>query len=184
MDQSRAPKHCPHRTAERITTLLVESRQAQARSGARANCFACCAAAIRRSARGRRRARWPICSRGDDRGAGACRRGMATLSTMFEPASLKRVKNLSFGGCVRRPTGIFPGPRPAVRSGPPHRKGSSVHSGPAGRRAPPLCHSQVIAHQGACGKAGGRSHHRRPNSEPSDMGGTICVCCCRRMDRA
>ena len=35
---------------------------------------------------------------------------MATLSTMFEPASLKRLKNSSFGGCIRRPTGDLGGP--------------------------------------------------------------------------
>src|SRR6266852_3094224 len=37
-------------------------------------------------------------------------RGMATRSTMFEPASLKRVKNSSFGGCIPWPTGDLPGP--------------------------------------------------------------------------
>ena len=30
---------------------------------------------------------------------------MAALSTTFELALLKRVKNSSFGGCIRRPTG-------------------------------------------------------------------------------
>lgn len=35
IDQSRAPTHCPHRTAERITALLVETRQAHPQWGAR-----------------------------------------------------------------------------------------------------------------------------------------------------
>jgi hypothetical protein len=35
---------------------------------------------------------------------------MATLSTTFEPALLKRVKTFSFRGCIRRPTGDPPGP--------------------------------------------------------------------------
>ena len=34
-DQSRAPKHCPHRTADRIVELLVEGRQAHPQWGAR-----------------------------------------------------------------------------------------------------------------------------------------------------
>ncbi len=35
VDQSRAPKHCPHRTADRITELLVEGRQCHPQWGAR-----------------------------------------------------------------------------------------------------------------------------------------------------
>jgi len=35
VDQSRAPKHCPHRTADRITKLLVECRQLHPQWGAR-----------------------------------------------------------------------------------------------------------------------------------------------------
>jgi hypothetical protein len=41
-------------------------------------------------------------------------RGKATRSTMFEPASLKGMKNSSFGGCIRWPTGDLP-----VRAAPP-----------------------------------------------------------------
>src|ERR671937_571311 len=59
--------------------------------------------ALLRSASGRHTATAAITD--PERAAG----GMATLSTMFEPASLKRVKNSSFGGCVRRPTGALPG---------------------------------------------------------------------------
>jgi hypothetical protein len=56
----------------------------------------------------------------------------ATLSAMSEPASLKRVKNSSFGGCIRRPTGDLP--KPTVPACAPRRrfaKGLSVHSGQA-----------------------------------------------------
>jgi len=35
---------------------------------------------------------------------------MAALSTTFEPAVLKRVKNFSFRGCIRRPMEDPPGP--------------------------------------------------------------------------
>src|SRR5262245_1957198 len=35
VDQSRAPKHCPHRTADRVTELLVEGRQLHPQWGAR-----------------------------------------------------------------------------------------------------------------------------------------------------
>lgn len=35
---------------------------------------------------------------------------MPALSTTFDPALLKRVKNFSFRGCIRRPSGDPPGP--------------------------------------------------------------------------
>jgi hypothetical protein len=48
---------------------------------------------------------------------------MAALPTTFEPALLKRVKNFSFRGCIRRPTGGLPGPGgTAVRGAPPLRE--------------------------------------------------------------
>jgi hypothetical protein len=57
---------------------------------------------------------------------------MATRSTMFEPASLKRVKNSSFGGYIRRPTEDLPGPTvPACAPRRRFAKGLSVHSGQA-----------------------------------------------------
>jgi hypothetical protein len=51
---------------------------------------------------------------------------------MFEPASLKRVKHSSFGGCIRRPTGDLPGL--TVPPDAPRRRftpGLSVHGGHA-----------------------------------------------------
>jgi hypothetical protein len=55
---------------------------------------------------------------------------MAALSTTFEPALLKRVKNFSFRGCIRRPRRISHGPTVppyAARRGFARRL--SVHSG-------------------------------------------------------
>jgi hypothetical protein len=44
---------------------------------------------------------------------------MAALSATFEPAFLKRVKNFSFHGCIRRPTGDPPGPTAPPYAAPP-----------------------------------------------------------------
>ncbi len=41
VDQSRAPKHCPRRTADRITELLVAFRQLHPQCGARKLTTAC-----------------------------------------------------------------------------------------------------------------------------------------------
>jgi vancomycin aglycone glucosyltransferase len=49
---------------------------------------------------------------------------------------------------------------------------------------PAPCHSQSIAHRGACGKARVVRQHRQPMPEPAEMGVTKCVWCSRRMGRA
>src|SRR5438477_2092860 len=77
--------------------------------------------------------------------------GMATLSTMFEPASLKRVKNFLVGGCTRSPDGRSSRARGAgVRAAPPLRKGLVRPQRTSERRVPPPFHFQYIAHWGAC----------------------------------
>jgi len=47
------------------------------------------------------------------------------MAALFELALLKGVKNSSFGGCIRRPTGDLPGLAhgAGVRAAPPLRKG-------------------------------------------------------------
>jgi hypothetical protein len=55
---------------------------------------------------------------------------MAALSTTFEPALLKRVKNFSFRGCTRRSMGDPPGPTvPPYAARRRFARRLSVHSG-------------------------------------------------------
>jgi len=92
-------------------------------------------------------------------------------------------KNSSFGGCIRTPTGDLPGPT-VPASAPPLRKGLVHPQRTSERRVPPSFHSQYMAHRGACGKTRLVPHNRPSKPEPREMGGSKCVCCCRRMGRA
>jgi hypothetical protein len=56
---------------------------------------------------------------------------VAALSTTFESALLKRVKNFAFCGCVRRPVGDPPEPTvPPYAARRRFARRLSVHSGP------------------------------------------------------
>jgi hypothetical protein len=94
---------------------------------------------------------------------------METLSTMFERASLKRVKNSSFGGCIVGRREIFPAAasQRAFPSTAETRKES----------IPLPCHSQYIAYRRACCKTRIVPHNRQRKPEPTEMGETICVGC-------
>jgi hypothetical protein len=63
---------------------------------------------------------------------------VAALSTTFEPAVLKGVRNFSFRGCIRWPTGDPPGPAvPPYAARRRFARRLSVHSGRSGERGVP-----------------------------------------------
>ena len=51
------------------------------------------------------------------------------------------------------------------------------------RRSRTPCHSQCIAHRGACGKTRVVPQNGWPRPEPTEPGVAKCVCCCRRWAR-
>jgi hypothetical protein len=85
----------------------------------------------------------------------------------FESALLKRAKNFSFRGCIRRPREslLGRGYRPARRATASRRACPSTAGDQGKRKVPTPLHSQSIAHCGACGKTRVVPHNRRPRPE-------------------
>ena len=104
---------------------------------------------------------------------------VAALSTAFEPAKLEEGESLvprlhpkAHGGPPGRPASPY-----AAR----HRFGRSlsVHSGrqkAKARRLSTPCHSQYIAHRGACGKTRVVLQNLRPKPEPAEIRGSRSTC--------
>jgi hypothetical protein len=96
---------------------------------------------------------------------------MAALSTTFEPALLKRVKNFSLRAPSVAPREILLGRRYRRTGAPPLREEvvRPQRTTRGKENATPL-HSQRIAHRGACGKTRFVPQNRRPRPEPAEMG--------------
>jgi hypothetical protein len=80
---------------------------------------------------------------------------MATRSTMVEPASVKRMKNSSFGGYIRWPTGDLPVGRRFT-------KGLSIHRGQEQGEYPPFPLLPVYSAP--------RGLHQDPGSDVESLG--------------